>query len=111
LPLFGTPSLTVGNLAPLFLFAYPLTDLITAVIRRLMRGKSPFLADRAHLHHRISDVGMTQPQAVGILLTVSFFLALIGAVLSAGLLWAGSMACAVTASVMLLIRHRITRAA
>ncbi len=107
LPLLDTHAVTLGSLAPLFLFAYPLTDLFTAVIRRVMRGKSPFLADRAHLHHRISDAGLTQPQTVGALLSIYFFLSLIGVMLSAGLFLAGSIACIVTVAVMVYMRRFI----
>ena len=37
------------------LFALPLSDLAFAVSRRLINGKSPFLPDRSHLHHLLSD--------------------------------------------------------
>ncbi len=47
---------TVQNPLLLFLlFALPLSDLVFAVIRRLACGKNPFLPDRSHLHHLLSD--------------------------------------------------------
>jgi UDP-GlcNAc:undecaprenyl-phosphate GlcNAc-1-phosphate transferase len=45
----------------------PLVDFSLAVGRRLRRGMSPFDADRAHLHHRLLDMGHTHRQAVLIL--------------------------------------------
>ena len=39
----------------LLLFALPLSDLVFAVIRRLIHGKNPFLPDRSHLHHLLCD--------------------------------------------------------
>jgi UDP-GlcNAc:undecaprenyl-phosphate GlcNAc-1-phosphate transferase len=42
-------------------------DFSLAVGRRLRRGMSPFDADRAHLHHRLLDMGHTHQQAVLIL--------------------------------------------
>ena len=111
MPLLELPPVTVGSLAPLFLFAYPLTDLFTAVIRRLMRGKSPFLADRAHLHHRIIAAGLTQPQTVGVLLSVFFVISLVGVTLCAGFYLAGSVTCLLAASVMMLMRRLILHGA
>jgi len=42
---------------PLAVLIVPLLDFSLAVIRRLRRGMSPFDADRAHLHHRLLDMG------------------------------------------------------
>jgi UDP-GlcNAc:undecaprenyl-phosphate GlcNAc-1-phosphate transferase len=54
-------------LLPLVVLLVPLLDFSLAVIRRLARGMSPFEADRAHLHHRLLDMGHTHMQAVLIL--------------------------------------------
>ena len=51
-------------LLPLTVIAIPLTDLILAVVRRTWAGKSPFAADRQHLHHRLLDIGHSQTRAV-----------------------------------------------
>jgi UDP-GlcNAc:undecaprenyl-phosphate/decaprenyl-phosphate GlcNAc-1-phosphate transferase len=42
----------------------PLLDFALAVFRRLRAGKSPFSADRKHLHHRLLDMGHTHFHAV-----------------------------------------------
>jgi UDP-GlcNAc:undecaprenyl-phosphate GlcNAc-1-phosphate transferase len=52
---------------PLAVLIIPLVDFSLAVGRRLRRGMSPFDADRAHLHHRLLDMGHTHRQAVLIL--------------------------------------------
>ena len=52
---------------PLVVLLVPLLDFVLAVLRRLRRGMSPFEADRAHLHHRLLDMGHTHLQAVLIL--------------------------------------------
>ena len=54
-------------LLPLVVLVVPLLDFTLAVLRRLRRGMSPFEADRAHLHHRLLDMGHTHLQAVLIL--------------------------------------------
>lgn len=52
---------------PLAVLIVPLVDFSLAVGRRLRRGMSPFDADRAHLHHRLLDMGHSHQQAVLIL--------------------------------------------
>ena len=51
-------------LLPVAVLALPLADFSLAVIRRLRAGKSPFAADRQHLHHRLLDMGHSPRQAV-----------------------------------------------
>ena len=81
LPLLSELPRGIALLSPLFLFAYPLTDLFTAVFRRLLRGKSPFAADRAHLHHRICDAGVLHRQCVYVLHLICAAMTLIGVLL------------------------------
>lgn len=49
---------------PIAVLAVPLADFTLAVFRRLLAGKSPFEADRRHLHHRLLDMGHSPVQAV-----------------------------------------------
>jgi UDP-GlcNAc:undecaprenyl-phosphate GlcNAc-1-phosphate transferase len=42
---------------PLAILVLPLLDFTLAVLRRLRAGKSPFAADRQHIHHRLQDLG------------------------------------------------------
>ena len=62
------PSQLVTAFLPLLLpFAVlivPLLDFGLAVLRRLRAGKSPFSADRQHLHHRLLDMGHSHFHAV-----------------------------------------------
>ena len=44
-------------LLPLVVVLLPLLDFGLAVVRRLAAGRSPFSADRKHLHHRMLDMG------------------------------------------------------
>ena len=52
---------------PFAVLLLPLADFTLAVLRRLRAGKSPFTADRKHLHHRLLDMGHSHLQAVLIL--------------------------------------------
>ena len=49
---------------PLAVLIVPLADFTLAVLRRLRAGKSPFSADRKHLHHRLLDMGHSHSHAV-----------------------------------------------
>lgn len=51
---------------PIAVLAVPIADFTLAVVRRVQAGKSPFSADRKHLHHRLLDMGHSHVQAVSI---------------------------------------------
>ena len=69
-------------LIPIALFALPLLDAAFAIIRRLTRKESPFNGDRAHLHHKLVDLGFTQREAVRILYSVCGILGLVAIIFS-----------------------------
>jgi UDP-GlcNAc:undecaprenyl-phosphate/decaprenyl-phosphate GlcNAc-1-phosphate transferase len=51
-------------LIPIAIWLIPYTDMLLAVIRRTMKGMSPFDADRQHLHHRLQNMGHSHRQTV-----------------------------------------------
>lgn len=67
-------------LLPYLILAVPILDMSAVILSRIWQGKSPFLADKRHLHHRLLDAGIPQR------LTVLFIYALT--------LWVGSLALA-----------------
>lgn len=44
----------------ILVMAVPLIDGVFTIIRRIASGKSPFLGDRKHLHHRLLELGWGQ---------------------------------------------------
>ena len=54
-------------LLPIAVLAVPLVDLLLAVVRRTRAGRSPFAPDKAHLHHRLLEIGHSHRRAVLIL--------------------------------------------
>lgn len=70
-------------LVPLMALAIPLADTTFAFCRRILRGQSPFHADKGHFHHRLLAMGLNQKQAVAVLYGISAVLGLL-AVLIAG---------------------------
>lgn len=58
-------------ITPVAVFGLPILDTAFAFIRRILQGRSPFSADRGHLHHRLIDIGFTQKQTVCIMYMIS----------------------------------------
>jgi UDP-GlcNAc:undecaprenyl-phosphate GlcNAc-1-phosphate transferase len=67
-------------LLPYLILAVPILDMSAVILDRLRNGKSPFIADKRHLHHRLLEAGLSQR------LTVLFIYSLT--------LWVGSLALA-----------------
>ncbi|MEI6569335.1 MAG: MraY family glycosyltransferase [Verrucomicrobiota bacterium] len=63
----GSSSTLLPILLPFSILAIPLIDLGMAVVRRLRAGRSPFAADREHLHHRLLDMGISHRRTTVIL--------------------------------------------
>ena len=49
---------------PVVVVLVPLLDLSLAVVRRTWAGRSPFAADKQHLHHRLLEIGHSHRRAV-----------------------------------------------
>ena len=49
----------------------PALDTAVSVIRRILKGKSPFSADKGHLHHILLSKGASHPFAVKLLVSAS----------------------------------------
>ncbi len=67
-------------LLPYLILAVPIVDMSAVIFSRLRQGKSPFIADKRHLHHRLLEAGLSHR------LTVLFIYALT--------FWVGSLAMA-----------------
>jgi len=55
---------------PILLLGIPILDTLLSFSRRLLAGRSPFSADRDHIHHKMIRLGLTQVQAVSLLYMV-----------------------------------------
>ncbi len=65
-------------LAP-FLIAPPVIDCLVLIVRRMRSRRSPFSADRDHMHHRLTDLGMTSTAIVALLVTITLAVGLAAA--------------------------------
>jgi len=62
----------------LWLFALPLMDTVSLMIRRVRKGRSPFAPGRDHFHHILQRAGFSVGQSVGILTLIAAVMALTG---------------------------------
>jgi UDP-N-acetylmuramyl pentapeptide phosphotransferase/UDP-N-acetylglucosamine-1-phosphate transferase len=60
----------------LALLSYPLFDTLRVFIVRIKNKKSPFSADRNHIHHSLIDLGLTHIQAS--LLVIAYTILIVG---------------------------------
>lgn len=54
----------------------PITDVLSAIIRRIRNKKPIFSPDRAHIHHKLLNIGFSKIQAIACLLTIQFLICL-----------------------------------
>lgn len=64
--------------AALWFFAIPLLDTVSLMIRRMLKGRSPFHPGRDHLHHILLRVGYNDSQVVRFIHLVALAFALVG---------------------------------
>jgi UDP-GlcNAc:undecaprenyl-phosphate GlcNAc-1-phosphate transferase len=68
----------LGMTAPLMALAVPMADISLSVVRRFIRNRPVFSADRDHIHHRLLDRGLG-PRGVALVL---YGVAALGAIFS-----------------------------
>jgi UDP-GlcNAc:undecaprenyl-phosphate GlcNAc-1-phosphate transferase len=64
----------VPPVSALLILAVPITDTLTLMVRRLVKGKNPFKADQYHLHHILLRYGLGRKRAVKVILGLSVIL-------------------------------------
>ena len=62
---------------PLIIFGIPVLDTLTVMVKRLAKGRSPFVADRKHFHHQLMAIGLHHTEAVFILYSAQALLILL----------------------------------
>lgn len=62
---------TLAIMLPFVVLAVPIIDITYASLRRISKGKSPFVADAEHIHHKLLKAGFTQNMTVAILTSVA----------------------------------------
>ena len=57
-------SATLAILLPFIVLAVPIADITYSSLRRIFKGKSPFVADAEHIHHKLLKAGLSQKLTV-----------------------------------------------
>lgn len=58
-------------LLPFIVLAVPIIDITFASLRRILKGKSPFVADAEHIHHKLLKAGFSQKKTTAIMTSVA----------------------------------------
>lgn len=69
-------------LLPISILLVPFADLLLAVVRRTLRGQSPFAPDKQHLHHRLLEYGHSHRRAVFVMWLWAALISIGGVVVS-----------------------------
>ncbi|MDH4207796.1 MAG: undecaprenyl/decaprenyl-phosphate alpha-N-acetylglucosaminyl 1-phosphate transferase, partial [Anaerolineae bacterium] len=69
----------------LLVMGIPILDVGWQIINRLRLGRSPFLGDRGHLHHRLLDLGLSQRGVVLLFYVLCAAFGALALILSSGL--------------------------
>jgi UDP-GlcNAc:undecaprenyl-phosphate GlcNAc-1-phosphate transferase len=72
------PERAFPPITALWLFALPLLDTLTVMLRRVLRGRSPFSPDREHLHHVLIVAGYSKRMVVVIAVGAALLFAGLG---------------------------------
>ncbi|MCK4529383.1 undecaprenyl/decaprenyl-phosphate alpha-N-acetylglucosaminyl 1-phosphate transferase, partial [candidate division WOR-3 bacterium] len=72
-------GLTQGNtplspLLPLVLLGFPVLDTVTVMCERIVKGRSPFVADKNHFHHKLIGLGLYHTESVFVIYMLQAFL-------------------------------------
>ena len=67
-------SVSNGPIMVLAVLSYPILDTVRVFVLRIRDGRSPFSADRNHIHHRLLGLGMKHKQVTLLLVFVNVFI-------------------------------------
>jgi UDP-GlcNAc:undecaprenyl-phosphate GlcNAc-1-phosphate transferase len=78
LSIMGSAKVAVA----LLVLGVPIIDTFWIIVRRLINGRSPFSADRGHIHHRLLDLGLSHRRTVVLIYGICAGLGILSLVLS-----------------------------
>ena len=64
----------------LLIMFIPIIDMVYVIFNRIKKGKSPFIPDKTHLHHRLLESGLNQKETVKIIWGLAIILSTIALV-------------------------------
>ena len=73
LPLNQGHTDEIYYLIPVITLLIPIMDTTFAVMRRILKGVSPFSRDAEHIHHRLGRLGLTPAKTICLLFAIGFY--------------------------------------
>ncbi len=73
LPLLASPHSGTSLVMPVTMLAIPIADVFAAMIRRKRQGLHFFTPDRAHMHHKLLDMGLDERQILSVIIGILVF--------------------------------------
>ncbi len=58
---------------PFLVLAIPILDMSAVIVTRLCKGRSPFIADQCHLHHRLLQAGLSHRATVYVIYALTLW--------------------------------------
>ena len=78
LSILGSAKVAVA----LLVLGVPIIDTFWLIVHRLRQGRSPFVADRSHIHHRLLDLGLSHRDTVLVIYGICAALGVVALLLS-----------------------------
>lgn len=75
---FTKSSTAMTLIIPIATLTIPISDTINAIIRRTVRKKRIFEADKEHIHHRLLNIGLSDKLVLLILIIISVYFSMVG---------------------------------
>ena len=69
-------SSALSPVLPLIICGFPILDTVTVMSERIAAGRSPFVADKNHFHHRLIRLGFFHTEAVFVIYVIQSILVL-----------------------------------
>jgi UDP-GlcNAc:undecaprenyl-phosphate GlcNAc-1-phosphate transferase len=64
-------STPLSPLLPLLLLGFPVLDVLTVMVGRILSGRSPFRPDKNHFHHKLLRLGLFHAEAVVVIYVIT----------------------------------------
>lgn len=81
--LYQMKTADIKMYVPLLVLAVPIIDITFSSTRRILKGKSPFVADAEHIHHKLLRFGLSQNRAVLVLVVFSIIMGSLATLIAA----------------------------
>ena len=69
---------------PLFSLGIPIIEVFTSIVRRMLKGGSPFKYDTEHIHYKLLKRGLTQREIASIYYIITLVISITGVIITFG---------------------------